>query len=62
MLMLVLYFTCQFSQFSLIKKCKIYPEPMLPPSDRNWQLICPNCKSRGEKDYKLLWLQANQSA
>jgi len=25
------------------KSCKIYLGPMLPPGDKNWQLIYPNC-------------------
>ncbi len=29
----------QFGDILLNKSCKRYPEPMLPPGGRNWQLI-----------------------
>jgi len=31
-----------FCDFSLNKSHETYLEPMLPPGDRNWQLIYPN--------------------
>jgi len=31
----------QFCDFLLIKRCKTYLGPILPPFDRNWQLIYP---------------------
>ncbi len=31
-----------FCNFSLLKSCKTYVAPMLPPYGRNCLLICPN--------------------
>jgi hypothetical protein len=47
----------QFCDYYRIKSRKTYPSLMLPPGDRNWQLINPNYTFLSKSSLKITYLQ-----
>ncbi len=47
----------QFCDYSIIKSQKKYLSLMLPPGDRNWQLINPNYTFLSKSSLKIAYLQ-----